>query len=59
MLDANLRANAERLSAERELRVAEQRQAAIIQALPIVLYLEALRRSRRVPAVSSAATSRR
>ena len=40
LLDANLRANAERLRAEQELRRAEQRQAAIIQSLPIVLYLE-------------------
>ena len=40
LLDANLKANAERLNAERELRFAEQRQAAIIQALPIVLYVE-------------------
>jgi PAS domain S-box-containing protein len=41
LLDANLRANAERLRAEQELRRAEQRQAAIIQSLPMVLYLEA------------------
>ena len=41
LLDATLRANAERLHAERELRLAEQRQAAIIQSLPMVLYLEA------------------
>src|SRR5215210_2241040 len=40
LLDANLRANAERLRAEQELRRAEQRQAAIIQSLPMVLYLE-------------------
>jgi signal transduction histidine kinase len=40
LLDENLRANAERLRAEQELRLAEQRQAAIIQSLPIVLYLE-------------------
>ncbi|MGN2244288.1 response regulator [Frateuria sp. GZRR33] len=40
LLDANLRANAERLRAEQELRLAEQRQAAIIQSLPLVLYLE-------------------
>src|SRR4028118_394199 len=38
LLDANLRANAELLRAERELRRAEQRQAAIIESLPIVLY---------------------
>ena len=41
LLDENLRANAERLRAEQELRRAEQRQAAIIQSLPMVLYLEA------------------
>src|SRR4051812_8000785 len=40
LLDANLKANADRLRIERELRFAEQRQAAIIQALPIVLYVE-------------------
>jgi PAS domain S-box-containing protein len=40
LLDANLRANAERLRAEQELRRAEQRQAAIIESLPMVLYLE-------------------
>ena len=40
LLDANLRANAERLRAEQELRRAEQREAAIIQSLPMVLYLE-------------------
>src|SRR6476469_148977 len=40
LLDENLRANAERLRAEQELRLAEQRQAAIIQSLPMVLYLE-------------------
>ena len=40
LLDANLQANSERLRAEQELRRAEQRQAAIIQSLPMVLYLE-------------------
>src|SRR5688572_17656221 len=40
LLDENLRANAERLRAEKGLRQAEQRQAAIIQSLPIILYLE-------------------
>jgi PAS domain S-box-containing protein len=40
LLDANLKANAERLRVERELRIAEQRQAAIIDSLPILLYLE-------------------
>jgi signal transduction histidine kinase len=41
LLDANLKANAARLEVEQELRVAEQRQAAIIRSLPIILYLEA------------------
>jgi PAS domain S-box-containing protein len=49
LLDANLRANAERLRAEQELRRAEQRQAAIIQSLPMVLYLEPVDRSPRWP----------
>src|SRR6185312_12827332 len=49
LLDANLRANAERLRVEQELRRAEQRQAVIIQSLPIVLYLEPYDSRRRVP----------
>ncbi len=49
LLDANLRANAERLRAEQELRRAEQRQAAIIQSLPMVLYLEPCDRHPRWP----------
>src|SRR5690349_13198245 len=49
LLDANLRANADRLRAEQELRRAEQRQAAIIQSLPMVLYLEPFDSRRRVP----------
>jgi PAS domain S-box-containing protein len=49
LLDANLKANAERLRVERELRFAEQRQAAIIQALPIVLYVEHPDETPRVP----------
>jgi len=49
LMDANLRANAERLRAEQELRLAEQRQGAIIQSLPIVLYLEAIDASPRAP----------
>ena len=49
LLDATLRANAERLRAEQELRRAEQRQAAIIGSLPIVLYLEPVQASPRVP----------
>ncbi|HEX8192938.1 MAG TPA: response regulator [Allosphingosinicella sp.] len=49
LLDANLRANAERLRVEQELRLAEQRQGAIIQSLPIILYLEAVDAVPRVP----------
>jgi PAS domain S-box-containing protein len=49
LLDANLRANAERLRAEQELRRAEQRQAAIIQSLPMVLYLEPYEAVQRFP----------
>jgi signal transduction histidine kinase len=49
LLDANLRANAERLRVEQELRLAEQRQAAIIASLPIVLYIEGDGPSPRVP----------
>src|SRR4051812_10821191 len=49
LLDANLRANAERLRIEQALRVAEQRQAAIIQSLPIILYLEGENELPRVP----------
>jgi PAS domain S-box-containing protein len=49
LLDAALRANAERLKAEQQLRLAEQRQAAIIESLPIILYLEALDARPRVP----------
>jgi PAS domain S-box-containing protein len=48
-----LRANAERLRVEQELRLAEQRQAAIIQSLPLVLYLEPLESSPRWPAYVS------
>jgi PAS domain S-box-containing protein len=49
LLDAALRANAERLKVEQQLRLAEQRQAAIIQSLPIILYLEELDATPRVP----------
>src|SRR6476619_3955961 len=49
LLDANLRANAERLRAEQELRRTQQRQAAIIQSLPMVLYLEPCDRTPRWP----------
>jgi signal transduction histidine kinase/response regulator RpfG family c-di-GMP phosphodiesterase len=40
LLDENLRANAERLRIEQELRLAEQQQAMIIKSLPIILYIE-------------------
>src|SRR5206468_5173943 len=53
LLDANLRANAERLRAEQELRRAEQRQAAIIQSLPMVCYLEPYDSRRRIPSYLS------
>ncbi|HEX9946846.1 MAG TPA: response regulator, partial [Allosphingosinicella sp.] len=49
LLDANLRANNERLRIERELRIAEQRQAAIIRSLPIILYLEPIDAEPRIP----------
>jgi PAS domain S-box-containing protein len=49
LLEANIRANNERLRIERELRFAEERQAAIIQALPIVLYVEEPEVALRVP----------
>ncbi|MBO9499586.1 MAG: response regulator [Novosphingobium sp.] len=49
LLDANLRANAERLRAEQQLRIAEQRQAAIIASLPITLYVEDAGSEARVP----------
>ena len=49
LLDATLRANTERLRAEQELRLAEQRQSAIIQSLPMVLYLDPYGSSPRRP----------
>src|SRR3954451_21171113 len=49
LLDQMLRVNAERLRAEQELRRVEHRQAAIIQSLPMVLYLEPYDRSPRRP----------
>ncbi|WP_404337294.1 response regulator [Sphingomonas sp. MMS12-HWE2-04] len=49
LLDANLRANAELLRAEQALRIAEQRQAAIIESLPIILYLEEIDANPRIP----------
>jgi PAS domain S-box-containing protein len=53
LLDANLRANSELLKAEQELRLAQQRQQAIIESLPIVLYLEPLDVHPRWPAYIS------
>src|SRR6478609_9713392 len=47
--DATIRADAEKLRIERELRAAEQRQAAILQSLPIILYLEDRDADPRVP----------
>ena len=49
LLDATIRANAEKLRIEQELRLAEQRQAAILESLPIVLYLEDRDATPRVP----------
>jgi len=49
LLDAALKANAERLRIEQDLRAAEQRQALIIESLPIVLFIEALDAEPRVP----------
>ena len=59
LLDANLRANAERLRAEQELRRAEQRQAAIIQSLPMVLYLEPFEAKQRAADLCQRRLSRR
>jgi PAS domain S-box-containing protein len=53
LLDANLRANEELLAAEKELRLAQQRQAAIIASVPIVLYLEPVEREPRWPSYIS------
>ena len=53
LLDANLKANSEKLIAERELRLAEQRQAAIVASLPMVLYLEPLQFRPRRPSFVS------
>jgi PAS domain S-box-containing protein len=47
--EATLRAEGERLLYERELQQAQLRQAAIVEALPIVLYLEELDANPRVP----------
>jgi PAS domain S-box-containing protein len=53
LLDENLRANQELLRAEKELRLAQQRQAAIIESVPIVLYLEPVDRKPRWPSYIS------
>lgn len=53
LLEANLKTTGELIRAEQELRVAEQRQAAIINSLPIVLYLEPPDRRPRWPAFVS------
>jgi PAS domain S-box-containing protein len=53
LLEANLKTTAELIRAEQELRIAEQRQAAIINSLPIVLYLEPFDRTPRWPAFIS------
>lgn len=53
LLDANLKAKNEKLIAERELRLAEQRQAAIVASLPLVLYLEPLEHRPRRPSFVS------
>lgn len=47
--DENIRVQQERLITEQALRRAEERQALILSSLPIVLYLEALEASPRVP----------
>jgi PAS domain S-box-containing protein len=53
LMDANLKAKGEKLIAERELRLAEQRQAAIVASLPLVLYLEPLNSRPRRPSFVS------
>ena len=53
LLDENLRANTERLHAVEALRQAEERQAAIVTSLPLVLYLEPLADSPRAPSYVS------
>jgi len=58
LVDAHLRERAEKITVERELRLAEQRQAAIIESLPIVLYLEPLKTKRRRPSFVSDNLSR-
>jgi signal transduction histidine kinase len=49
LLDENLRIQSERLKAEQTLRRLEQRQATIVESLPIVLYLEPVDAEPRVP----------
>ncbi|MES2904282.1 MAG: response regulator [Pseudomonadota bacterium] len=58
LLDANLQAQSEKIIVERELRLAEERQAAIIESLPIVLYLEPLEQTSRRPSFVSANLTR-
>jgi len=53
LLDANFSANAERARVEQQLRRAEQTQAAIIQSLPMVLYLEPYEAHPRCPSYVS------
>ena len=53
LFEANLQTTAELMRTEQELRAAEQRQAAIINSLPIVLYLEPFERQPRWPAFVS------
>ena len=54
LIDAHLKAEADKAAAERELRLAQERQAAIIESLPIVLYLEPLEQTSRRPSYVSA-----
>ncbi|GAB2573853.1 response regulator [Dyella jejuensis] len=49
LLQANMRAHTELLRAEQELRQVEQRQAAILNSLPILVYLEEQHRTLREP----------
>jgi len=53
LLDANLRANAELLRSEKQLRLAEQRQLAIVNSLPLILYLEPPGVAPRIPQIVS------
>ena len=51
LLDENLRVNTEKLLAEQALRRAEERQAIVLQSLPIVLYVEPVDAEQRSPQV--------